>query len=310
MENFLLGDFIRQRRLDLGLTQEEVCCGICSPVTLSRLENNHQTPGRTRINAILQRLGLPDDRYYAPMSRHAQELEALKQQILACNAPDPMDTDAHVEEGFERIARLERLASPEDRLTRQFILRAKALLGRLDGRYSPGQLQEMLLQAIRITVPRFDTDQIEQFLYTSDEIRIINQIASARSTAGDYPAAEHIYHQLLGYLRSHKQETITSPDVLTMVLYNSARALDLCGQYQEGKCLALKGRDACIQYSFYMLLPHCVSIAAECSHFLGQNEESVSLYRQVYYFYKALGLPAHQDFIRREAKNYLDLDLD
>ena len=65
MQNFLLGEFIRQRRLDLGLTQEEVCNGICEPITLSRIENGKQTPSRSRINAILQRLDLPDDRYYA-----------------------------------------------------------------------------------------------------------------------------------------------------------------------------------------------------------------------------------------------------
>ena len=35
MQNFLLGEYIRQRRLDLGLTQAEVCSGICEPITLS-----------------------------------------------------------------------------------------------------------------------------------------------------------------------------------------------------------------------------------------------------------------------------------
>ena len=49
MQNFLLGEYIRQRRLELGLTQEEVCDGICEPITLSRIENGKQTPSRARI---------------------------------------------------------------------------------------------------------------------------------------------------------------------------------------------------------------------------------------------------------------------
>ena len=57
MQNYRLGDYIRQRRQELNLTQEQVCAGICEPVTLSRFENGRQTPSRTRINAILQRLG-------------------------------------------------------------------------------------------------------------------------------------------------------------------------------------------------------------------------------------------------------------
>ena len=66
MQNYKLGEYIRQRRLDLGLTQEQVCAGICESVTLSRVENGNRLPAENRINAILQRLGLPDDRYYAP----------------------------------------------------------------------------------------------------------------------------------------------------------------------------------------------------------------------------------------------------
>lgn len=42
MQNFLLGEYIRQRRLELGLTQEEVCDGICEPITLSRIENGKE----------------------------------------------------------------------------------------------------------------------------------------------------------------------------------------------------------------------------------------------------------------------------
>lgn len=45
MKNFFLGEYIKQRRLDLGLTQEQLCEGICEPMTLSRLENGKQTPG-------------------------------------------------------------------------------------------------------------------------------------------------------------------------------------------------------------------------------------------------------------------------
>lgn len=32
MQNYRLGDYIRQRRQELNLTQEQVCAGICEPV--------------------------------------------------------------------------------------------------------------------------------------------------------------------------------------------------------------------------------------------------------------------------------------
>ena len=34
MKNVFLGEYVKQRRLDLGLTQEQLCYGICEPEDL------------------------------------------------------------------------------------------------------------------------------------------------------------------------------------------------------------------------------------------------------------------------------------
>ena len=116
MKNVFLGEYIKQRRLDLGLTQEQLCDGICEPMTLSRLENGKQTPSRNRINALLQRLGLPDDRYFALLSKNELEMEALQKEIVACNA------NHRVEEGFETLKKFEQIADHDDQIAQQFIL--------------------------------------------------------------------------------------------------------------------------------------------------------------------------------------------
>lgn len=82
MKNVFLGEYVKQRRLDLGLTQEQLCDGICEPMTLSRLENGKQTPSRNRINALLQRLGLPDDRYFALLSKMNWRWKLLIKKLL------------------------------------------------------------------------------------------------------------------------------------------------------------------------------------------------------------------------------------
>ena len=94
MQNISIGECIRQRRKELNLTQEQVCDGICDPVSLSRIENGKQTPRRSVINALLQRLSLPDDRYYALVSENELGLEALQKEIVACNVTQ------RVPEGF------------------------------------------------------------------------------------------------------------------------------------------------------------------------------------------------------------------
>ena len=304
MKNVFLGEYIKQRRLDLGLTQEQLCEGICEPMTLSRLENGKQTPSRNRINALLQRLGLPDDRYFALLSKNELEMEALQKEIVACNVTEK------VSEGFEKLAQFEKLSDPDDPIAQQFILRSREVLGCLDRRYTPQERIDLLMQAIRLTVPRFELDQIEQFLYSRDEIKIINQISIAYSDDGQNEKAAEIYAQLLRYVRKHFQETITSIGVLPLILYNYARVLDLCGRYEEGAELAQECRKACIQYGHYQELPRCLEIEAECRHFMGDDKNSRELYYQSYYLCKVIGYQVGLDVVIKEAKEYLGIEFE
>ena len=298
---YRLGDYIRQRRQELNLTQEQVCAGICEPVTLSRFENGRQTPSRTRINAILQRLGLPDDRYYALVTPEELEIEALKKEIVACNALK------HVNEGFDKISQLEKIVKPDDQITQQFILRSKVLLGGLDKRYSSDERIQMLMQAIQMTIPNFRLSKIEDYLYTLDEMKLVNQIGNAYSLAGDNEKAADIFYRLLQYMRRHLQEMVTSNRMLPLVLYNFARSLDLLERYEESARVARNGKEACIKYGHYQVLHSCLEIEAECDFFLGKKEESAERYREAFYICKVMRYEDDLQIIRNEAPKYLDI---
>lgn len=82
MQEIFIGEAIRQRRLALGLTQEELCEGLCEPATLSRIENGRQAPSRSRANALLQRLGLPNDRYYVILTPKEAEADSLRESSI------------------------------------------------------------------------------------------------------------------------------------------------------------------------------------------------------------------------------------
>lgn len=301
MQNIFIGSIIKQRRKELKLTQERLCDGICDPVSLSRIENGKQMPSRSIMKALLQRLGLPDTRYYALSSRHELEIEALEKEIVGCNALERVD------EGFDKIAQLEKIIDPSDQITKQFVLRSKVLLGLLDGRYSKQESLTMLLDALRLTVPSFELDEINSHLYTVDEIKIINQIACTYSESGENEKATDIYYQLLKYVEKHFKEVIISSGVLPLILYNYARVLDLQGRYKDGKNYAREGHEACIKYGNYQLLHGCLAIDAECTHFLGDDRESAELYCQAYYICKAIGYTNDLLTIKKETKDYLGL---
>ena len=82
MPTMFVGDYIKRRRKELELTQEQLCEGICDATTVSRLETGFQAPRRTILNALLQRLGLPETRYFAVVTKSELDLETLKKRSL------------------------------------------------------------------------------------------------------------------------------------------------------------------------------------------------------------------------------------
>lgn len=306
MEKYFIGEIIRQKRTELGLKQCQLCEGICEPTTMSRIESGKQMPGLNTLKNLLQRLGLSDERYYALVSKNEMQIADLQTEIVSAN----VFKDS--QRGLPKIAELEELADPDDHLLHQFILRSKASLGkREDGQivaYSLDEKLDMLFKAIRLTVPNFDIDAIEKGLYSIDEVKVINQIATVYSNHGESQKVIHIYDQLLQYIKKHFQNILQSGGLLPLVAFNYARELDLIGRYTDAIEIAETGWKACTQYGQYRYLAPTIAIIAECNHFLGDDSKSKEYYRQSYYIYKAVDDERGARVITAEAKKYFGED--
>lgn len=306
MEKYFIGEIIRQKRTELGLKQCQLCEGICEPTTMSRIESGKQMPGLNTLKNLLQRLGLSDERYYALVSKNEMQIADLQTEIVSANVfKDP-------QRGLPKIAELEELADPDDHLLHQFILRSKVLLGKKEnGQIIPYTYEEkldMLFKAIRLTVPNFDIDAIADGLYSVDEAKVINQIATVYSNHGESQKVIHIYDQLLQYIKKHFQNILQSGGLLPLVAFNYARELDLIGRYTDAIEIAETGWKACTQYGQYRYLAPTIAIIAECNHFLGDDSKSKEYYRQSYYIYKAVDDERGARVITAEAKKYFGED--
>ena len=306
MKEFHIGEVIKQRRIELGLTQEELCEGIYEPPTMSRIETGRQTPSRTKLNALLQRLGLPDDRYYALLSDNETKIADLQKEIVSCNVLRKQET------GLEMIEELERIADPQDTTIQQFILRSKVILGKLeDGEiepYSLEQRQEMLMQAIRLTSPKFNLEEIDRGLYSLDEVKIINQIAGVFSDTKQNKKAIEIYNQLLRYIKKHFQNILQSGGILPLVCYNYSREFVLVKHYDDALEMAQLGWQACVEYGQYYYLPSIVALIAECHHLLGDDEQSMEHYRRAYYLSQTINNSSCLNTVISEVQQYFGDD--
>ncbi len=308
MNTYFVGEAIRLKRIELGLTQEELSEGICEHSTLSRIETGRQAPSRTVLHCLLEKLDLPAERYYGFVDQRDMEIENLKTEITSCSVLKKREL------GLNLLNKLEHLLPKDDHINRQFILKTKVILGkRIDAQivpYDPQEKLEMLLQAIKFTVPRFEVDDINKFLYSVDEIKIINQIAMAYSVIGQQHTSLDIWNQLMKYIKKNHHLAIRNRGVQALVAYNYSRELYLATRYKEALEIAEIGKNAAVQYGQYLCLPAIYSVMAECYVKLDMFELARDKYFESYYIFKGIGNLSEANIIKKDAKENLNIDLD
>ena len=309
MQELSLGEYIKRERLRQGITQEQLCEGICEPITISRMENGKQTPSYERIRAFLHRLGLPDDRYFALLSPTDMEIRTLQDELRAdivrFERATPESQSAIRAAGLEKLEKLEELAGANEQIIRQYILGEKITFGKPDGPYSPEEALDMLLEALRITVPNLDLEEINLGLYTLEETSLLNQIAIVYADMGQPKKAIDIYRQLLKYVQKHYSEMSRYAGKFALIAHNYTHELFQVGRYDDAIEIAELGRKACAEYGHYQFLPGLLDLMGGCYFYKGKQEECKEYYRCAYYIYKAIGNDRDRSLLEEDAKKRL-----
>lgn len=314
MRQISLGEAMKQRRLELGLSQEEVCEGICEPMTLSRLENGKQTPAHNRINALMQRLNMPDDRYYALLNQREMALDNTRKELYACANRFACAQGERKKQAralaLEQLRCLESLAEEDDAISQQDILSCKVLLGHEQGPYSREECLELLLRSLRLTVPNFDLDKLCVRRYSIKETQIINQIAGIYSKSGDHPKALRLYQQLFEYVEKHDDRLSVFAPHFTLIAHNYARELGISKFYHDSIEIAERGRQVSVKYGYYQFLPGFLYIAGESYYRLGEERKSKKLMVRAHYLYEELEDERNLQLIDRDIKNWFNLNFE
>lgn len=279
MKAYNIGLFIKKKREEQHIRQEDLCRGICDKSTLSRIERGKQEPSSGILGVLLQRLGINEDQLAVLLGPKDFEISDLQKEIVGLNF------QKEYEKAAEKIRRLEQLVEPTDKITQQFILQCKALA------YFPEDYpasRDLLFQALSLTLPDFDFDHISDYLLGIEEIKILNQFANSYSEAGDRRFAIHIYRQLFEDSRKHLLNSEAKVSLFTMLSYNYSRLLGLERRYEEEIEIATLGQQACIRYNKCQYLGGLLLNIACALHELGKNDESKSKLIDAYYAHKLM----------------------
>lgn len=295
MEERFLGEIIREKRLEQGLSLEELSEGICDVSTLSRLETGKQSPTRHKLNRLLQKLGISDDRYFAYVNKEEIELNSLFKDITALNILyENMGRDPKIRE--ELVCKQEELISiidEDDNVAKQFL----AISQMITSEESIEEKIQNLISVIKLTQPKFDEKQIRKGLFSFDEVKLINLLAVSYSDLGNHEKAIYILEQLLKNIDDRFELIIPSVSHKTLILYSLARELLIVEDNKRAQEYAEEGRKLAIKYSAYLKLPGYLMILAECEHRNGNDDKCKELLKETYYLCKIIGDDANGKII-------------
>lgn len=308
MYNYHIGEYIKRKREEKEIKQDELCYGICDRSTLSRIERGKQEPSYYILKALLQRLGISEDRCQILMGAQEFEIAELQREIVADNVRKDFSS------ALKKIRRLEELSqSAENPLLQQFILRVRAAAGyeengeRLD--YDNPTQRKMLIQALELTCPGITMENMCSFLLSENEAKIINQIAITYSEEGNRRQAIEIYRQLIRYVQSHFAGCEIGQVMLPLTAYNYSRLLGQERRYEEAIEIAELGRQCCVKYNKCRFLGGLLLNIACCLHDLDQDDASRKRLIQSYYAYLVMEDTVSCEVVQNYAKKVLGIEI-
>lgn len=160
------------------------------------------------------------------------------------------------------------------------------------------------MKAIRLTVPKFDLEQLEEGRYTLVEMKILNQIANAYGNSGQREKAIEIYQKLLDYVQSHYQNVQEAKGMVAWIAHNYAIELRMLGRFQEAIEIAELGHQACMNYGHYLYLGGILHTLGECYHFLGNDQKGLHCFFEAYFQYTSAGNKRGVTLLQADANSY------
>lgn len=304
MAVYVVGDFLRETRLRRGYTQEEVSYGICTPASLSRIENGAQKPGRLILEKLFERLGTENNLFNSFVSREEMELYSAIQELVR-NITD--DDVAKIEKQIEVV---EKLAVNTTELEHQCLYFAKGELARQKEK-DDKKAMEMYMKAIHITLPDFDgKNPLRNNLLTFDEIMIINSIAILYANReNDIMNAI----ELDMWLKVHMENKIMDGKMKTakypMILYNLSNWFGNKEFHVEALKMEELGVDFCIQYGNLAFFPILVVNKGVALAEIGKIEDARKCLHQAIAIFEAMKQVDHVQPVIDWCKIHYKMDI-
>lgn len=276
MPTYGMGEAIREMRLRLGYTQEELAYGICTPGTLSRIENGKAIMSKQVFEALWSRMpGLHHAWISCEAKKEMQRSKLCKQTLLYLAMRMMPDAKQAMEQ-------YRCLMDEKNHFCLQFAWYTQAIYQAILQERESEILPE-LRRALKLTMPHWRErlwGQKRIAILSYDEIYILSNMGIAYARQREMELSFQILFYLKDYLERQNLDWADSIRIGPMIFGNLAWLLEKQGRYNEAVKQCDHGIRICCFTGNYTVLPQLLCIKAWCITASGNQRMAEKSIRQ------------------------------
>ncbi len=301
MKNNTIGEIIRDLRKRHELSQEELAEGICSAVSISRIENGTQMPSQTVLEKLLHRLGTGT--YEICNIFYKNE----KQQLFDRAAATVFSLISHgnLSGAKEELQKLKEEAREEEQNWQYYLLLEVSIEVYQDN--ISEELLEKLVQALELTKPRLEYGDLCRELLTVREANILGVMVVLYFKLDRVRKAIKLGEELMKSLFKHKSVLREYEIIKINLALNLSQCLEKEGRYEEALEYAHKAEEISLLTAQHILLPEIQFIKAKLYHLLKQDESCIHILKTVVPYMELIKKNSFANLVRSYAKEEFDL---
>lgn len=208
-------EVIRRRRKILGMSQEQLAEDICDPVTISRIECGKVKPKTNVLKEIMKKIDMAGDSFMSWYQVNTPRLLESANRITDYLATGNAQKAEQLLDAFEESMDLDNI------FVKQYFLYTKALTLLKLGKINKEEHWKEQERALYLTLPKIPLEKLRGWVFSSQEIEIINALSYSCETVGK----QDMIVQLLKIIMQSYEEKVFSADYYAAGIGLTARNL-------------------------------------------------------------------------------------
>lgn len=239
MARYKIGDIIKIKRLALGISQEELCFGICEQHTLSNIENGKCKVKQQTYSELMDRLNQYGSKSYGLIRTDNYEMLQITEKIAEC-----LFNREYIA-AQELLDILKKDIDLSYNINKQYIMSVENTIKYDCNMLDIEDYYNSLMESIKLTIPHFDEIDISEWAFTEHEFQILIYIAALYKSNHEYENAKSLLLKLKLSLDKMYLDNIEFAKQYSLVINNLADILGNEGNHQEAINYSYEALEIC-----------------------------------------------------------------